>query len=302
MIRDRTEDATADAATDGRTNVVPLLLLLVAMILIPLGLIVLFLAFSRGERAPQNALTTQTSVGSVGVPPEVINGRWIVGGPETWVGYSVGEELLSVPTPNTAEGRTSNVEGGLVIADNRVIAVAINADLRDLKSDDPERDEALRTRGLQTDQYPFASFNIAEPIALPASPKVGEVTEISARGDLTVHGVTKQVDVRFKAQLVAGDPLGIEVVGDIPLTMSDYGIEPPNVAGMISVQDHGLLRVHLRFVRLHDEVATNTVPPDQKRPTGTLPGTVPSGSTPTSAPGTTSTAVLVPVTSRSTSR
>ena len=66
-------------------------------------------------------------------------------------------------------------------------------------------------------------------------------------GRLTLHGVTKDVTIAAQARL---DPDGTVVVaGSLPILLADYGIEAPNVAGLISVQDHGSMEFRVVFAK-----------------------------------------------------
>jgi hypothetical protein len=44
-----------------------------------------------------------------------------------------------------------------------------------------------------------------------------------------------------------GAASGLDLVGSTPIAFADYGIEPPSVAGVASVRDHGRLEVRLRL-------------------------------------------------------
>ena len=50
--------------------------------------------------------------------------------------------------------------------------------------------------------------------------------DVTAAGKLTIHGVTKDVTVTAKAQVV-GDK--VEIAGSIAINMTDYGVSPPQV-------------------------------------------------------------------------
>ena len=302
-------DADADAAADeedvvtplsGRHTGVSLLLGILGMILIPIGLIVIFLAFTRGDRLQDktsNTLTVQTVIpGSFTPSLASLDGRWnIIGGADSWVGYSVGEKFLNVDTPSTASARTATVDGGIVLKSGTLQGVAINVLLSDLKSDDPKRDETLRTRGLETDKFPNASFAVSEPVTLAKVPPVGEHLEVAIKGDLTLHGVTKPVAINVQVQVLAGDPLVLEIVANHPIVFADFGIDPPSVAGVVSVQDKAEINIHLHLARVPDEVAT-------ARPRGTattqpeaaVPGVLPGTPTPGSSPGSTIVSRLTP--------
>ncbi len=278
-------------------------LAVVAMISIPLGLTLLFLAFTQGETGRSATLTPQTiQPGQITPLPSALSGQWnILAGPDSWVGYQIHEEFLRASTPNVAEGRTTVVDGGIVITDRGMpsaacpsgttcAVAAINADVTQMKSDDDGRDKTLRDRGLQTATYGSASFVTTEPIVISSVPPTGQSNAVTAKGELTLHGVTKTVELPLQTQLIAGSPSQIEIVGEVPITLVDYGIEPPNIAGVYAVETTGTIQIHLRFTRLPDEVAGNDPKRNPSRTTpgssaGTTPGTTP-GTAPDSPPGT----------------
>ena len=47
----------------------------------------------------------------------------------------------------------------------------------------------------------------------------------------------------MRGQRLAGGRL--ELVGSAPIRFADFGIEPPSVAGLVSVRDHGVLEFRL---------------------------------------------------------
>jgi hypothetical protein len=59
-----------------------------------------------------------------------------------------------------------------------------------------------------------------------------------------VHGRTRPVTVRLQSRR---DGAGVDLAGSTPIEFSDYGMEPPSVAGVASVRDHGKLEVRLRL-------------------------------------------------------
>jgi hypothetical protein len=74
-----------------------------------------------------------------------------------------------------------------------VTAVDVEVDLTTLDSDSDRREGALRTRGLESARFPTATFNLTEPMSLPAGLTDGERATLSATGDLTIHGVSNEV-------------------------------------------------------------------------------------------------------------
>lgn len=161
----------------------------------------------------------------------------------SFVGYRVQEELASIGAA-TAVGRTPDVTGTLVLEGTTLSSVQITADLTTLESDDDRRDGQLRRQSIQTDTFPTATFVLAEPVELPDGALAGEAVEVTAVGDLTLHGVTQRVEVPITAQL--GDGV-ITVTGSIDIVFADYDIEPPSSFVVLSVDDHGIMEFQLHF-------------------------------------------------------
>ena len=163
---------------------------------------------------------------------------------DSFVGYRVQEQLSGIGA-NTAVGRTPNVSGTLTIANDQVTGTDITADLTTLQSDDDRRDGQLRRQGIETATFPTAEFKLTQPISGTIPAENTEV-EVQATGDLTLHGVTKQVTIPLKAKW-AGDV--IEVAGSTEITFADYGITPPNSFMVLSIADTGTLELQIFFTR-----------------------------------------------------
>jgi polyisoprenoid-binding protein YceI len=163
----------------------------------------------------------------------------------TFVGYRVQEQLASVGA-SEAVGRTSSVTGSITIEGTTVTAAEFTADLTTLRSDDSNRDRQLSRQALQTAQFPSASFTLAQPIALGSVPADGAVAEVTATGELTLHGVTRSVEIPLQARLHAGV---ISVAGSLPITFADWSIQPPQAMIVLSVDDHGTMELQLQLRR-----------------------------------------------------
>jgi polyisoprenoid-binding protein YceI len=81
----------------------------------------------------------------------------------TFAGYRIDEELGGQGA-HTAVGRTQQVSGSMTIDGTSITKLSITVDMTTLKSDDDRRDEQLRQRGLETDTYPTATFELTQPI------------------------------------------------------------------------------------------------------------------------------------------
>ena len=168
-------------------------------------------------------------------------------GDDVFVGYRV-EELFGGETiKKTAVGRTTALTGTLTVADGQVTVVEIEADMTQLTSDSSRRDASVRSAGLETDEFPSAIFALTAPIALPADLVPGEPVDVTATGDLTLHGVTRSVQVPLQASWNGASTISIATPEGIPIQMADYGIEPPDSA-FVSVDDNGEIELQLVFV------------------------------------------------------
>ena len=75
----------------------------------------------------------------------------------------------------------------------------------------------------------------------------GTPSDLTLVGDLTLHGVTKRVEIPAQAQLVDGV---ISVAGSTTFALSDFAIVAPNVGGFIlSIADEGALEFVVSFTR-----------------------------------------------------
>jgi polyisoprenoid-binding protein YceI len=161
----------------------------------------------------------------------------------TWAGYRFDEELAGIGG-NTAVGRTPDVSGTMTVADGAVTAVDVDVDLTTLDSDSDRRDGALRSRGLESDRFPTATFTLTDPVALPAGLTDGERATVTANGELTIHGVTNEAAVELQAELQGDNAV---VVGNAPIALTDYGIDPPTGFSVLSISGDGTFEFQLFF-------------------------------------------------------
>jgi polyisoprenoid-binding protein YceI len=179
---------------------------------------------------------------STGTSSDDLAGTWVVApGSETFVGYRVKEELAGFGT-FTAVGRTQDVEATLTYDGSAITQVQVTADLTGLASDNSMRDGQLGRQGLQTDTYPTATFVLTKAIELGGAPENGETVQAMATGDLTLHGVTRSIDIPLEGQFTNGYAV---VVGSLDVNFADYGIEKPSSARVLGMEDHGVMELQL---------------------------------------------------------
>jgi polyisoprenoid-binding protein YceI len=163
----------------------------------------------------------------------------------SFVGYRVEEELANVGAA-TAVGRTPDVTGSLTFAGSTVTAADFTADLSTLQSDRAQRDGQLHRQALETDTYPTATFKLTQPIDLGSVPAAGQLVTATATGDLTIHGVTKSVQIALEARLM-GDV--VTVAGSTEIAFADYRISRPRSFMVLSIADRGTMEFQLQLAR-----------------------------------------------------
>jgi polyisoprenoid-binding protein YceI len=147
-------------------------------------------------------------------------------------------------------GRTSSITGQATVADSggthSVTAASFTVQVNTLTSDRAMRDQRVHTLGLQTDTYPTATFQLAQPIALPDAAKSGQVVKVTATGPLTLHGVTRTVSIPLSLQLSGSS---FEVVGSISFPWSEFGMTAPNFGSFVTVDGTATMELDLKFLR-----------------------------------------------------
>lgn len=152
--------------------------------------------------------------------------------------YRVREQLARLSLPSDAVGSTRDVAGTIVInPDGTIVAEEskVTVDLRTLKSDEDRRDNFLRRRTLQTDQFPFAEFVPLEARGLPSAlPESGAAT-FQLAGELTIRDVTRQVVWDVTATIEDAKVVG---QAQTVFTFADFNLTQPQVPLVLSVEDN----------------------------------------------------------------
>lgn len=238
----------------------------VAGLLVAVGALVLYDQVLRGDNAAPLALPTASAAPGDSASPATspqpaassdpaptaaggdVAGTWTVGS-DSQAGYRVREELAGIGAESDAVGRTDQVTGSITLETNgaavTLTAGDLTVDTTSITSDESRRDNRLRTDGMQTDMFPTATFTLTQPVDIPAAAIGGAPADLTLVGDLTLHGVTKAVEIPAQAQLVDGT---IQVAGSVTFPLADYSIVAPNVGGfIISIADSGALEFLVNF-------------------------------------------------------
>ncbi len=189
--------------------------------------------------------------GSAVAAPASFDGTWnvnttlgaAVDGTASFVGYRVQEQLVGVGG-HTAVGRTTKVTGSMTVSGSVVDNVQVTADMTALTSDNDQRENQLRRQAIETDSFPTSMFKTIAPIGLGTLPADGKTVHATAKGTLTIHGVTRTVTIDLAVQRQGGI---VAVVGSVPIVFADWSIQKPTSFALLSVDDHGIMELHLLF-------------------------------------------------------
>jgi polyisoprenoid-binding protein YceI len=207
----------------------------------------------RGDQvAPISLPSTSTATtppGLTSVAPGTFGPIGLAGLPGTWqiasgsmAGYRVREQLVSLSAESDAVGRTSVITGSATLVSAAgslsVTAASFEVDMTTLVSDDNRRDGALREKGIEYDRFPTATFVLAEPISVPTAALSGAAVDVTLVGDLTLHGVSKRVEIPATAPLQGAQ---VQVAGSLTFPFSDFGMTKPSAGAVLSVSDDATL-------------------------------------------------------------
>jgi polyisoprenoid-binding protein YceI len=183
-------------------------------------------------------------------PPPTAGAKLEIIGEGSSASYRVTEQFVGVTFTNEAVGTTNLVAGTLTILPDGNISPdsKLTVDLRGLKSDQDMRDGAVQSRVLETDKYPYAEFVPTKVQGLEKLiPSTGQAG-VSLTGNLTVHGVTKETTFQGIATF---NPRNNTVAGraKATITFAQFGLKPPKIARLASLDDKLDLELIYRFKR-----------------------------------------------------
>jgi polyisoprenoid-binding protein YceI len=170
--------------------------------------------------------------------------RFIIVAEDSQVSYSVEEIFISHNNKHvTAVGTTHDVSGeAFYDPDNPQNSTlgAFTVDISTFQSDSNNRDRAIRERWLESTKYPIARFEPTSIEGLPESYTEGEEMTLLITGDLTVHDTTRSVTFETTGFIEDNTMVGTATT---TIQMSDFGFEPPRLAGIVETKDSA----HIRF-------------------------------------------------------
>jgi len=150
--------------------------------------------------------------------------------------FRIDEVLLG--DPKTVVGTTDQIAGEMLVdwvdpANSQLGLIRVN--VRTLSTDNEFRNRALRGQILEADQdeYEFADFIPLELLQLPSSIAIGDLLDFQIRGNLTVHGVTREVI--FDTTLTIVSNSHIEGNAQTRIRYQDFDMTIPKAPGVADV-------------------------------------------------------------------
>lgn len=171
---------------------------------------------------------------------------------DSQVSYEVGETFLNQGNVfSVAVGITKMISGDIMIdyanPQNSTIG-PITIDISQFSSDSNRRDNAIRDRFLESSKYPLATFTPIKIEGLPAAGEEGVDYPLKITGDLTIKETTMPVTFDTTVRLVGDTLTGVATT---TILMSDFGVGPISIAGILETQDE--VKLTLNFIARRSE-------------------------------------------------
>lgn len=166
--------------------------------------------------------------------------RFVIDPQASEASYHVGETFFRDNQFKVAVGTTHGIQGDIFVDrahpdQSRVGQITIN--VNQFTSDNRRRDNAIRSRWLESDKYPTAVFTPTAIEGLPEAYAAGQAVHVRITGSLTVHNVTKPA-VFTGTLMLRGDTLTGAM--ETTVVMKDFGFDPPSIM-MLQTEDKATL-------------------------------------------------------------
>jgi polyisoprenoid-binding protein YceI len=154
---------------------------------------------------------------------------------ESTARYRVQEELAQVGE-SEAVGETQAIIGQFGFGEDALPLPCsrFDVDMRTLQSDQARRDNYLYQNTLEAETYPLATFVLRDIEGMDAPLADGQEATLRLIGDLTLRDVTKLVAWEANVTLIDGALAGTAAT---MFEMPDFGIEPPSVPVVLSLDE-----------------------------------------------------------------
>lgn len=186
--------------------------------------------------------------GSIAAPTPAPAGpqRFVIVPGESRVTYRVAETFISEGNRlNIAVGVTSVVRGEIMVdrarpANSRIGVITV--DISQFQSDSTRRDNAIRTRWLESARFPTAEFTPTSIRGLPDAYQDGHEVSLQVTGNLKVRDASKPTTFAVTLKLEGETLTGAATT---TIKMTDFGFDPPSIFGILRAENEA--RLEFRF-------------------------------------------------------
>ncbi|MAG36065.1 MAG: hypothetical protein CL878_07465 [Dehalococcoidia bacterium] len=160
-------------------------------------------------------------------------------GESSQASYTTREKFFRLPAPNFATGVTSAITGDIYL-DRTTWQLAadppsvITVDISTLQSDQSRRDNFIRRRFLESNQFPTATFVLKQVAGVPQPYSEGTEVTVVLEGELTVREINRPVSWQGTVNVQGNTLTG--KVGTSELLYADFGIPKIRIA-TLEVED-----------------------------------------------------------------
>lgn len=187
-------------------------------------------AYPAAEGSDNTAASTRTFV----IVPEESSASYVV--VETFLEGAADRLGIDAGTVDTV-GTTQDISGQMTLSFGETVSLVsgtFEVNISTLASDQNRRDSTIQDDFLESGRFPVATFTATSIENFPGPYREGSDVAFQLVGDLTIRETTQPVTLEVTASLADGTITASAVA---PLTMSNFGVEPPAFAGILSVED-----------------------------------------------------------------
>jgi polyisoprenoid-binding protein YceI len=165
--------------------------------------------------------------------------------------YTAKQRVFVPGLGETVVGSTGAVTGDIFIdqqrpSDSRIGTITVN--IEQLATDSGQRDSTLRGKFLESSKFPTATFTATRLAGLPDTPYAdGQELTFTITGDLTIRSVTRETTFAARGKVVGDTLTGTATT---TIAMTDFGVEPPNIANFVSVENNVQLALTIEAQRM----------------------------------------------------
>ena len=173
--------------------------------------------------------TTAATAPAAGVRTNVIKEKSKI----EWVGAKVTRDH---------NGKFNNFDGGIEYAGGQPSNVSFEIDTASIQADDEKLTGHLKSPDFfDVAKFPKATFTSTSLTPAPAGAPGGATHEL--KGNLTMHGVTKEVTIPVKAEQTAE---GVHTTSEFSINRHDWGISYRGAADDL-IKDNVVIKLDLMF-------------------------------------------------------